>query len=182
MLSEKKRIIMVPKKNGMDFLSCENGRFMQGPLNYYLTKIPRSVNVFDLFSDRKNADAVIYAIQTNEVKCQSSLSPYFDIFFERDYLEHLQQLSSIEQPQKRGGISSKSSNPEYTGKHPGRKLALIVATDTFDTKDQWNFYPPRNDARAIGDTLKNQYGYEVEFLFNKNKKIISSRFLFFEMN
>jgi hypothetical protein len=178
MLSQKKRIVMVPKDIGYDVLHCGGKSLGQGPLNYYLTQLPKQIDVFQLFAERKKADEVVFNIQVNEMQCRTLYSPYTEIFFERDYLEHLQQLSESDQLLKRGGKQTKSSDAAFQEKRPGRKIALIVATNSFNASEQWDNLPnPLNDAQAIGDTLKNLYGYEVEYLFNKNRKDITNRFL-----
>jgi caspase domain-containing protein len=177
MLTEKKRVVMVPKGMGFDQLYC-GGKINQGPLNYYLTQIPRSVDIFNLFGERRKADEVVFAIQTSEVMCHAQYTPYTEIFFERDYLEHVQQLTAKDEPLKRGGVQSKSSDLPVQEKRPGRKLAMVIATNIFEASDQWGNLPnPLNDAKAIGDTLQNEYGYKVEYLFNKTKKEIMTRLL-----
>jgi len=178
MLTEKKRVVMVPKGMGFDQVSCDGRQIDQGPLNYYLTRIPKTIDVFNLFEERTEADKVAFAIQSSEVMCKAQYTPYTEIFFERDYLEHVQQLTAKDESLKRGGVQSKSSDVAVQEKRPGRKLAMVIATNIFEASDQWGNLPnPLNDAKAIGDTLQNEYGYKVEYLFNKTKKEIMTRLL-----
>lgn len=174
-LSSKNRVLIIPNKFGMDEFQCKAERIEQGPLNYYLTRLPSDRNVFDLFKDREKANKVVYSIRRNEVLCGEASDPYFDIYFERDFLEVLKFMSPAGEEKLRGGQIG-GQKPAVQKPVVGRKLALIIASNKFAAAQEWEtLNTPLNDAAAVADTLAHQYGYEIISLFNQPKVVINQK-------
>jgi len=174
--SQKNRIVMVTNEMGIDQLICSNRRVVQGPMNYYLTKLPDSLNVYDIFAQKKIAAGIAYAIKKNEVICGDYKSPYFDIYFERDFLENFQLLAGNEGATRGGRQSPKTAPIAVNEGKPGRKVALIIASNQYNHREEWPILKTAiNDAKAVGDTLKNQYGYTVDYVLDGDKAAITQR-------
>ena len=173
-LSMKNRVVMVTNRLGLDNLVCNKVRVEQGPMNYYLTNIPENQNMFELFADKRVADKLVYSIRKNEVICGDYQSPYFDIYFERDFLEPMKDMV-LQEETMRGGRVSNAKVEVLPEKKPGEKVAIIIATNEFASAEDWPYLNnPLNDAQAVGDTLTNQYGYKVKYVINKKKEEITN--------
>lgn len=176
-LSLKNRVVMVTNIMGYDNFPCKTVRINQGPMNYYLTNIPANLNFYQLFSEKKIANKLVYAIRKNEVLCGDFASPYFDIFFERDFLEPIKDMV-VQEETMRGGKVSNAKVDVLPEKKPGEKLAIIIASNQFASGDDWPYLNnPLNDAMDVGDTLTNQYGYKVQYVLNKPKAEINKRLI-----
>lgn len=176
-LSLKNRVVMITNNFGLDQLRCNGTTVEQGPMNYYLTNIPPQQNVFDLFSDKKDANKLVYSIRKNEVLCGDYMSPYFEIYFERDFLEPLKDMV-LQETDMRGGKESRKAVTPVPKSRPGKKLALIIATNEFNSQEDWPVLKnPLNDARAVGDTLTNQFGYKVQYVLNESKVVINTKII-----
>ncbi len=92
---------------------------------------------------------------------------YFDIFFERKFLNQYKELFDNANFQSRGiNIKSKEVQ-EVVNSFTNNHYALVIGTDTYQGKDWKNLSNPIKDARAVADELKNSYGFEVQLLQNK---------------
>ncbi len=174
-LSSKNRVLMIPNSFGKDFLNCNRTFIDQGPMSYYLMQLPSAYNIFDLFQSRAKADKIVYNIRRNEFLCNESSDAYFDIYFERDFLEVLKFMNATGEEKLRGGQMG-SKKAAVSKPAVGRKLALIIASNKFAAAQEWEtLNTPLNDAQAVADTLAHQYGYEIISLFNQPKAAINQK-------
>ncbi len=164
----KDRIIMVPNGFGLDGLSCQGEYINRGPINFYITSLDTSVNIFNLFEDDYKSAEAAFKIKNREFECRSFSSNYFDIFFERQFLKQYNEIfgNNSETIRGIGGIRSKELQQtvnNLTAKH----YALIVGTDEYKGKGWRKLSNPVSDARAVAEELENSYGFDVQLLENK---------------
>ena len=162
----KNRIIIVPNGFGMDGVSCQGNAVQKGPINYFITSLDSTINIYNLFSDEFGANKVAFTIKNKAYYCQSFNYEYFDIFFERKFLRDYKEILNDGESQSRGVILkpkqlNKSANLE------GKKYALVVGTDNYKGAGWKKLSNAIGDAKAIRDELQTGYGFEVQFLADK---------------
>ena len=157
---------MVPRISGIDRFTCNQEVIDHGPLNYYITGLDKTLNVFGVFQDGLYADAVKYSLNRAEVECDFSRTGYFDIFFEREYIKDLQYFLPPEISQSRGlGVNREARAALAVGN--SKKYALVVGTDKYTGKPDWSdLKNPVLDAKDIAAELRTGFGYNVKLLLD----------------
>jgi hypothetical protein len=167
-LLNKNRVIIVPNGYGADAVRCNDIRIEKGPINYYITSLDPSFNIYELF-DEKKSDLIAYQLKSKQYTCKSFGFNYFDVFFEKKFLNDFKDI--IVPSDNDGGtrglkVNSKEireSVKNLTAKH----YALVVGTDNYKGKGWNKLSNPVKDARAVADELSNSYGFEVQLLEDK---------------
>ncbi len=165
-LLNKNRVIIVPNGMGMDNLNCQ-GSTRKGPLNYYITSLDSSQNIFELFSrDKFEVSRITHDLYNKHNICPvNKKKDYFSIFFEKEFMELVGSLSG-------SGMQMRSNRDGYTGSTTpkigyGKKYALVIGTDTYQSSKEWARLPNAvYDAREIAAELEKNYGYTVDTIYN----------------
>jgi len=164
----KNRIIVVPNGFGYDMVNCGGKMIDKGPINYYFTSLDSTADVYDLFRDERRAEQLASLIENKAFSCRSFSFNYFDIFFEKKFLQQYREIFADENGPMRGLQKEKSKELEETvGNLVGKRYALVIGTDHY-SGDGWNdLSNPIKDARAVADELRNSYGFEIQLLEDK---------------
>lgn len=166
-LSNKNRVFVVPKGVGMDNMVCNNRDIQHGPLNYYITNLTSDLNIYGLFETDLYVNALKYAIGKAEADCDYIRSGYFDVFFERNFINDLQYFMP-EQAMQMRGAKVRNQTKDKLSKDNSKRYALVIGTNNYKANVQWgNLNNPAPDARAIADELENNYDYKVMRLIDK---------------
>jgi hypothetical protein len=165
-LTNKNRVFIIPKTFGLDNFICSGEKIEQGPLNYYITKLDASLNMFGLFETGKSPDRIRYALTRTEINCNNFRTNYFDIFFERDYLKDLQLFLPEGLALFRGGEMEEEIKKEQKELNV-KKYALVIGTDTYSASGWGNLPNALLDARRIAEELRKGFEYNVTLLENK---------------
>lgn len=166
-LLNKNRVIIVPNGYGADDLRCAGVQTGKGPINYYLTGLDSNLNVFHLLEPGFRSEAVLFNLKNAEARCSPMDKPYFDIFFERNFLKQYQEIFGDGEPVTRGLIVKEKDIRQELGNLEGKKYALVIGTDQYRGKGWDPLRNPVRDARAVAAELKEGYGFEVQLLENK---------------
>ncbi|TCZ73152.1 caspase family protein [Flaviaesturariibacter aridisoli] len=176
-LSKKNRVFLVPKTSGADNCPCKSVVLQQGPLNHYITSLPEGLNIYGLFADSLNTEAIRFALAKAEVECDYFRTGYFDIFFERDFIRQMKLFLPEEVMQSRG-IGIKEKERKELVARIGRRVAFIVGTNEYAAATQWTrLANPVADARAMADVLARNFGFDTILLLDKPADSIYSRLL-----
>ncbi|MCB0734654.1 MAG: caspase family protein [Bacteroidetes bacterium] len=164
-LEKRNRVILVPRKYGMNSTECNGSVIQAGPINHFLSElVDKNRCLLDAFDESKDVrNAFAYDLLRVEGGCGYQ-SGYFQLFFERDILEDL-QFYLEDAAVMRGGKSS--SRLAVSGARKlGRKYALVIATNNYKKGyPSWqNLTNPVTDGSEIGRLLKEKFGYEVTVL------------------
>jgi len=162
-LLDVNRIIIVPDKLGYDGFGCRGERINMGPITYSIVSLlDTGLNVFQLFSTGYKSAEVANAITSTISECELSSRQYFEVFFERKFLQQYREIFG-EVEQTRGGIVTNKEiqkNPALKG----NRHALIIGTDNYKAKGWDKLNNPVFDATEIASVLKEDYSYEVQLL------------------
>ncbi len=162
----KNRIIMVPTDRGMDGVDCGERFIGKGPINYYITSLDSTTNIYDLFGSEFVANQVAFKIKNKAYNCHSFDYEYFDIFFERKFLKDYKEVFGDANGQTRG-LGLKAKELKEAGNFSGKQYALVVGTNNYKAAG-WKKLPNAiNDARAVSDMLAQGYGFDVQLLEDK---------------
>lgn len=166
-ISGKNRIIMVPEGPGMDYFTCRYERINGGPLSWFITSLPASVNIFQLFEPGENRRRAEYALHHIETACNTFSKAYTRIFFEDEFIKDLKYYLPDNLMNTRGaGLFDEL--PDAPGKGISQRYALIIGTDTYkNAPRQWGALAnPVADARAVAEELRTGFGYDVRLLID----------------
>lgn len=154
------RIIMVPDKIGLEMRIPETGK-IAGVIAYAVTSLDTNSNIFNLFGeDYKSAELASY-LKTKAYKTNYNRE-YFDIFFERKFLQQYRDIfGDVEKT--RGGIGKNKEVQKNAGLK-GSRHALVIGTDNYKAKGWDKLNNPVFDAGEIADILREEYDYEVRLL------------------
>ncbi len=167
-LSNKNRIFIVPNGSGLDNFICNGVGQEQGPISYFITHLSRDLNLYGIFEGGIYADAVKFNLNKTAVECDYFRTGYFDIFFERDFVKDLHDYLPEEVMQSRGAGVTNKTKAAVAGAI-AKKYSLLVGTNAYNGKPQWTDLQeiPILDVTSIGAELKNNYGFEVNYLIDK---------------
>ncbi|MGB2704634.1 MAG: caspase family protein, partial [Chitinophagaceae bacterium] len=166
-LLNKNRVIIVPNGFGADDVKCEGNRINKGPINYYITSLDASENIYDLFKPTLAATRLAYKIKSKEISCASFSYNYFDIFFEKQFLQQYKEIFGDEDNQTRGLKTKPKELQQTISNLTAKKYALVVGTDNYKGKGWNKLSNPIKDARAVADELYNSYGFDVQLMEDK---------------
>ena len=158
------RIIMVPNNMGYDGGTCKNGiRFNNGPLAYFITNLEKSYNIYDLFGNDAAAGRVASRIKAEAYSCDFGKDDYFDIFFERKFLQQYRDIFG-EEKSKRRGLDLGGTDVKNIKAFSGNRHALIIGTDHYKAKEWEKLENPVYDATEVAEVLQSFYNYDVTLL------------------
>ena len=176
-LSNKNRVFIVPKGAGIDNMMCNNRAIEHGPLNYYLTNLTTDLNIYGVFENDLYVNALKYAIGKAEAYCDYVQSGYFDVFFERSFINDLQYFMPEQALQMRGA-KVMNQTKQKLARENSKRYALVVGTSTYVAIKKWKYLPnPILDAKAVADELENNYDYTVMRLIDKPLDSIYNKIL-----
>lgn len=179
-LSDKNRVFLVPKSTGLDAFNCKSIPKEQGPINYFVTNLNPDLNIYGLFQQGNYANTVKYNLIQNETNCQFTASEYFDVFFEKDFMDDLNYYLPKEIMQTRGAVVVSQDQNEFRNSVSG-KYALIVGNNKYNATSQWsNLNNPNHDANEIAKVLENDYGYQTTLLLDTTADAVYAKL--FEYN
>lgn len=160
----KNRVIIVPNGFGLDNTHCGGHRIEKGPINYYITSLEDKLNIYDLFSGEHKSQEIAFNLKSKEAACREMRNDYFDIFFEKQFLQQYKEIFGDDNEQTRGlKVRAKEIQQQVSGL-AGKRYALVVGTDNYKGKGWKRLSNPVKDARAVADELSNSYGFEVQLL------------------
>ena len=163
-LLNKNRVIIVPNKIGMEG-TC--GGQKKGYINYFVTSLDSSKNIYNIFNEGNSANEIAYEIKKKESVCARFSYEYFDIFFERKFLQQYREIFGDGENQTRGFKVKEKEIQETVNSLTGKHYALVVGTNNYNGKGWSKLSNPVKDARAVADELSNSYGFEVQLLEDK---------------
>lgn len=166
-LLNKNRVIIVPNGYGADNVGCDGSRIEKGPINYYITSLDASGNIYDLFNTTLKATQVAYKIKTKEINCKSFSYNYFDIFFEKQFLQQYKDIFGDEDNQTRGLKTKPKELQQTISQLTAEHYALVVGTNNYKGKGWNKLSNPVKDAKAVADELASSYGFKVQLLEDK---------------
>lgn len=162
----KNRIIMVPNSFGEDDVVCEK-KIQKGPINYFVTSLDTSLNIYDIFSNNKfTAQTIIYKIKSNQLECASRYLSYFDVFLEKDFLQQYRELTNVDDEFILRGGKVINQQLKREARLNGRNYALLIGTDNYKGEGWQKLSNPVYDATSLGEVLSKDYGFEVQLLKN----------------
>ena len=165
-LLNKNRIIIVPDSIGYEGLQCDTGFINKGPINYYITSLAKSHNIYDLFEDNYRSANIAFQLKAKDYECKPiENAEYFDVFFEKKFLDLYRELLGDSKESTRGGKES-NQNLSMTAGLTGKKYALVIGTDNYRSKSWKKLYNPILDVKAIAGELRNSYGFAVNELYD----------------
>jgi hypothetical protein len=156
----RNRIIIVPNGFGLDDIYGKN----KGPLNYFITSLDSSYNIYNLFSDETNEKNAVKAQLYKQEYSDNHFYNYFDIFFQRDYLNELREFSN--NGGKTRGTGIEAIETSVVKKYANNKYALIVGADNYKGRDWEKLTNPVFDAKSIAAELDSVYGFKVKLLID----------------
>ncbi len=166
-LLNKNRVIIFPNRIGVDAVKCDGVTIMKGPINYYITSLDSSFNIYDLFKEGNKSSPTAFSIKNKEFLCKSFSYDYFDIFFEKQFLQLYNEVFGDGEAQTRGlDVKPKELQQTITNL-TGKHYALVVGTDSYKGKGWKKLSNPIKDARAVADELTNSYGFDVRLMEDK---------------
>ena len=160
----KNRIIIVPNSFGRDDVSCNNQMIKKGPINYFITSLDSAYNIYDIFKEGRGSDQIAYEIKNVQNTCKSFSYNYFDIFFEKQFLQQYKEIFGDGVGQTRGLTTKSNEIQETVSSLTGKHYALVVGTDNYKAKGWNKLSNPIKDAKAVADELSNSYGFEVQLM------------------
>lgn len=164
----KNRVIIVPNDFGYENVNCLDKLIRKGPINYYITSLDTSLNIYDIFKGGKTAEELAFSIKNKSYTCKSFDFSYFDIFFEKKFLQEYNEIFGEASSATRGLKKERSKEIEKAiSSLTGRHYALVVGMDTYKGEGWNNLSNPVKDAQAVAEELANSYGFDVQFLANK---------------
>lgn len=165
----KNRIIVVPNGFGYESVTCNGRTIAKGPINYYFTSLDSSENVYELFREDQRAEQIARQIENKAYTCRSFDFNYFDIFFEKQFLQQYKEIFGDNGSGPTRGFKKERSKElqETLSSLVGKHYALVVGTDEYTGKGWNNLSNPVKDARAVADELRSSYGFEVQLLENR---------------
>ncbi len=173
----KNRIIIVPNEYGYDNCNCFDRLIEKGPINYYLTSLDSAFNIFYIFNENKSGQ-ITFKLKEVEYKCHASNNNYFDVFFERQFLNQYKDIFGDGENQTRG-TTFKNNKLKEAANFTGKKYALIVGTDGYQSDDWPKLSNPIYDAKEVADELTNSYNYNVQLLNNPTMNAIYTALQFY---
>lgn len=177
-LSNKNRVIVTPINIGQATNKCGSSGEYIGMLNCFMTSLPLSTNIFQIFetdSDSypsQRAKMVERQVLKNEMECNCTMGPYTSLFFERQLVQDLRYYLPDNLQNTRGARAIQKDKAHFQNSVSARH-ALIIGTGTYRGKPDWDDLPnPKLDAEALAHVLKNEYDYEVNLLLDPTEKTI----------
>jgi len=168
-ITKRNRVIIVPSTFGMDYFYCKGEKIENGPLNYFLTKLGVSHNIFSLFEIEYEQEKVVRQILKNEMDCNFTNRVYTQFFFERKFIEDLQYFLP-ENIMKTRGVKVVNEDKKIFNKTIGEKHALILGTNIYSGKPQWDDLANAEiDAKEIATEFEKTYGFKTQLLLNPNQ-------------
>lgn len=154
------RIIMVP--NGLGWEIKDDNNNPAGLLAYAIASLDSSINVYDIFGDDRKSMAIVSDIKTRVFKKRPRNDEYFDVFFEKKFLQQYQDIFGDDMNKTRGGgtLNKQIQKSSLTG----NRHALVIGTDNYKGKGWDKLNNPIYDATEIADILRDYYNYEVQLL------------------
>jgi len=163
----KNRVIIVPNGFGRDDIRCNDSVIRKGPINYFITSLDSTLNIYDLFTEGHKSGGIVFNLKNREVECRSFGYSYFDVFFEKQFLQQYNEIFGDERAETRGmKVKPKEMQQEVAGL-TGKRYALVVGTDNYRGNGWKKLSNPIKDARAVADEFANSYGFEVQLLEDK---------------
>ncbi len=158
------RVIIVPNKDGYDELNCQGIPTNKGPITYFITSLPRKYNIYDLFNSSRSSE-IATALKAQAYNCDFFKGDYFDVFFERQFLQQYQEIFGEKLMKTRGGktVSTEALNIESFS---GKRYALVIGTDIYKGKGWDKLDNAVFDATEIAQKLKDYYDYDTTLLIN----------------
>ncbi len=166
------RVVIVPNGIGQDGVYCGGKSISKGPINYYITSLDSAYNLFGLFGERSTAVKTAFSIKAKEFSCKSFPFDYFDIFFEKQFLQEYKEIFENDNGQTRGMKVKPKELQETIANLTGKHYALVVGTDNYKGKGWKKLSNPIKDARAVADELTNSYGFDVQLMEDKSMDTI----------
>jgi hypothetical protein len=154
------RVIMVPNGLGWEIQDDENKA--SGLLAYGIAALDSSHNIYDIFGDDRVSMGVVSDIKGRVYRKKPRSEEYFDVFFEKKFLQQYQDIFGDDMNKTRGGgtLNKQIQKSSLTG----NRHALVIGTDNYKGKGWDKLNNPIYDATEIADILRDYYNYEVQLL------------------
>jgi hypothetical protein len=159
----KNRVIIVPNEAGFDNGFCLGKSMNKGPINYFITSLESEYNIYDIFNEDYEAENIAYRLKNTAYNCQAFKFEYFDVFFQKKFLQQYKDIFDDGEGQTRG-LKPKAKQLKDAVSGNGKQFALVVGTDNYKAKDWNKLVNPVFDATEVAEELRNSYGYDVRLL------------------
>jgi hypothetical protein len=154
------RIIMVPDYIGLE-TRIDSTDKIAGVIAHSITSLDTGNNIFHLFGEDYRSAGLAAILKAKAYKTNHNRD-YFDVFFERKFLQQYRDIFG-DAEKTRGGIGTNKElqkNPALKG----NRHALIIGTDNYRAKGWDKLNNPVYDASEIAGILAEDYSYEVQLL------------------
>lgn len=155
------RVIMVPNGFGRE-VSIPGENKTAGIINHCITRLDSIYNIYEIFGTGYKPSSIALSLKAKALYWQYSRSEYFDVFFEKNFLQQYREIFG-DAEKTRGGIGKNKEVQKNAGLK-GSRHALIIGTDNYKAKGWDKLNNPVFDASEIADILKEDYKYEVQLL------------------
>lgn len=158
------RIIIVPDGSGREIRIPGEDR-VAGVISHCVTRLDSSYIIYELFESGYKPGAVAASLRSMGSKLIPGKKEYFDVFFEKNFLQQFRDIFGDDINKTRGG-SLTNKEIQQTAGLTGKRHALLIGTDNYKGKGWETLKNPVYDAAEIAEILKAEYGYEVQLLKN----------------
>ena len=170
------RVFMIPNKIGLDHFTCSGTRQEMGPIRYCTMQLDSTRNIFDLFSEGGKSRWTATAFAAPLSACDVFKNdPYFEVFFERKFLQEYQEIFGDAEMTRGGGTVSRV--PQNNPAMKGNRYALVIGTDLYKGAGWDKLNNPVYDATEIAGLLQDLYGYSTQLLTNPPKDSVYAALL-----
>ncbi|MGQ0740586.1 MAG: caspase family protein [Bacteroidota bacterium] len=156
------RVIIVPNGFGRE-ASIPGENKIAGIINHCITRLDSAYNIYDIFEAGYKSSSIAALLKAKALGWQFSGNVYFDVFFEKNFLQQYRDIFGDDINKTRGGILTNKEIQKTAGLS-GKRHALVIGTDHYKGKGWDNLKNPVYDATEIADILKGDYDYEVLLL------------------
>jgi len=156
------RVIIVPNGMGKEVYIPEES-MRAGIIAHCMTRLDSVHNIYEIFGTGYKPSSIATSLKTKALKWSSYDKEYFDVFFEKTFLQQYRDIFGDETNKTRGGVVTNKKTQQTAGLS-GKRHALIIGTDHYKGKGWDNLKNPVYDATEIADILKGDYDYEVQLL------------------
>jgi hypothetical protein len=158
------RVIIVPNGFGKE-ASIPGENKVAGIINHCITRLDTAYNIYELFATGYKPSAIAASLRTKGSVWRYADKDYFDVFFEKNFLQQYRDIFGDDAGQTRGGILT-TKEIQKTAVLNGKRHALVIGTDNYKGKGWDNLKNPVYDATEIAEILKGYYDYEVKLMKN----------------
>ena len=168
--TERQRVLITTTGMGIEEFECPDSTPLRsGRITHFISQ---HGNMLEVFHD---IDKYEFKLMQSELACPRWDEKYVAIYNENDFREIL--ISRFNEMSSRGSKgSSTEENKTENIERAGKIYALVVATNTYENQTDWNnLKNPVNDANTVAELLSDQYGVEIEKLYDQDGELVLTK-------